>query len=380
MRILLDGHSLGARAGGNESYVRGLLEGLVECTDPIEVIVSLPRAVDPTALPGGNGRASAVRIHYRPLRSSSSCTRLGLEMPRLLRRQTVQVAHFQYVSPVTSPCPVVLSVHDASFREAPASLGWMTAARLRLTSVWSLPGARAVLVPSTYAAETLLRHYPRLRGRMTVVPLAASRRFVPDQEADDPARRRALGLPDRYLLYVGRRGRRKNLGMLVRAYAEAVGRAPELPPLCLVGPSCSADRALARLAASLELTDRVRIIGFAAAASLPAVYRGAALTLFPGRNEGFGLPMVEAMACGQPVVAAHDGALPEVSGGAAILVPASEPSRWADAIVRLTDDRSLRREIARRGEERARAFDWRETARRTVAAYTAAASLAPVGP
>lgn len=376
LRIALDGHSLGGHAGGNESYVRGLIEGLESLSrlDHVQVDVYVPRSFHATNPRPETASSNGVEIRYLPLKSRAPGVRLLREMPQVLGEESADVAHFQYVSPPRCPCPFVLSLHDASFCTAPAWLGWTTAIRLRLTSMWSLSAARSILVPSQHTARSIARHRPDVRGKIRVIPLAPSRCFTPTAGEDERAARRSMGLPERYLLYVGRRHRRKNLLTLVDAYAAAVAKAPDLPALCLAGPTSTWDKRIERHAARRGIGHRLRLLGYLPDAALPAVYRGADIFLFPGIAEGFGLPMVEAMACARPVIAADAGALPEVAGGTAIRVPPADPSSWADAILRLARDEPKRRQLGRRARKRAASWSWALTTRRTLASYRDAIS------
>lgn len=373
MRILVDGHSLGTNAGGNESYVRGLLEGFsaLPAGENLELLVCVNAAVPLATLPANTGGRDD-RVRYIRLRSTTSSGRLLVEIPRLLRQESVDVAHFQYVAPPRHVCPTVLCVHDASFLQAPRVLGLRTATRLRFTNLWSLRSARALLVPSSHVAGALCRRYSGVHDKVRVVPLAASRDFHHQPRSTDMTRRRALGLPSRYLLYVGRRERRKNLRTLLRAFAVASRRVPTLAPLCLVGPVGSEDRALRRLAGRLGIGHRVLFVPFVPRADLPAVYRGAEVVLFPGLCEGFGLPVLEAMACGVPALASADGAVPETSRGAVALARGTTDEDWAEAIIQVARDPFLRQRLARAGLREAATKCWVDTARRTAEAYAVA--------
>jgi alpha-1,3-rhamnosyl/mannosyltransferase len=167
-----------------------------------------------------------------------------------------------------------------------------------------------------------------------------------------------LGLAPGYLLFVGNPKPHKNLPALLAAYAELAARRSDLPPLLLAGGE--RDDAPA---------GGVRRIGVVAEGDLPALYRGARALVLPSLWEGFGLPALEAMASGTPVVAAARGALPELVGDAGLLFDPDDATALPAALARIVDDAALRAELARRGRERAAGYSWRETARATLAVY-----------
>lgn len=347
-RIAIDGHTLGSRAGGNEAYVLGLLEGLQACGFPGEVVLYLPR----------RGRApttGTLNVLHRRLRSRRPMGRLVFEFPAALRRDHPVFAHFQYIGPWQSSCPMTIAIHDTSFLLAPQLLPATLAERLRRTTGWALRNAAAVLVPSRWTARSLLARYPGAANKVFTVPLAPASIFSPQ---GGTVRR----LPDRFCLYVGRRQRRKNIAFLLRVYAAACELEPDMAPLLLLGPRDREDLKLRRLAATLGIADRVILRGYASPKVLAAAYRRAELFCYPCRYEGFGLPLVEALASGCVALVADDGALPETLGDAGCLLPPESPQAWTDALVQLTRDASARNELARRGPDQARRFTWARTA------------------
>jgi len=229
-----------------------------------------------------------------------------------------------------------------------------------------------VLTPSEWSARMVARFFPETEERIRMVPLGVSADFSPTANATDPEIRAELGLPDEYFLYVGRRQLRKNISGLVESYARAVEQEPGLPSLVLVGPSGEKDQTWRTCLKENRLRDRVVVVNDVGDDALPAIYRGARLFLFPCRYEGFGLPVLEAMACGVPVVVADEGGLPELVGDAGTRVDPTDPEAWAHALVSLSRDAARRQEGAARGLEIARGYSWRLTAEATYAEYMAA--------
>jgi len=182
---------------------------------------------------------------------------------------------------------------------------------------------------------------------------------------------RERSLPSGYLLYVGARKRHKNLQLLLRALA--LVKPESRPPLVLSGAPWSANEPLARLAKQLGLSSLVHFAGTSRTdGELSCLYSGAALYVHPSLAEGFGLPPLEAMACGVPVLASNSGSLPEVLGDAAIFHEASDLGAWAESISTLICDKAQRNALIARGIERAARFTWERTAELTLEAYAQA--------
>jgi len=269
--------------------------------------------------------------------------------------------------PVARGRPLVMTVHDLAPTRHPE---WLPTRRSRWYWGRLIPFtarlATAVVVPSESTRRDLLELAGIPPGRVSVVPWGA---LLPPQEvpaAEVAAVRRRYQLDAPYLLYVGTIDRRKDLATLVRALEFLPG------PLCLAlaGTLIAGRTRLPELVRQSGLAPRVRFLGFVPDAELPPLYAGAAVFVYPSSYEGFGLPLLEAMACGTPVLTYNVTSLPEVVGDAGLLLdPPVSPSELAKALGRLLDDGPLRAELTARGRARARAFDWGEAARRTHAVY-----------
>jgi glycosyltransferase involved in cell wall biosynthesis len=233
-----------------------------------------------------------------------------------------------------------------------------------------------VLTPSEWSARMVARFFPEAEDRIRTVRLGVSPDFSPTTGSNDSKIRARLGLPADYLLYVGRRQLRKNVSGLVKSYARALEREPALPPLVLAGPSGENGQAWRTHIEDARLRDHVLILDDVTDTALPAIYRGAGLFLFPCRYEGFGLPVLEAMACGLPVIVADEGGLPELVADAGTRADPMDPEAWARAIVSLSRDAPRRQGLSARGLEIASRYSWRQTAEDTHAAYVAARQAA----
>jgi glycosyltransferase involved in cell wall biosynthesis len=234
--------------------------------------------------------------------------------------------------------------------------------------------AAMVLTDSEASRRDIVAHLGLPAERVRAIPLAAGERFRPESAADDVAIRERYGLPKRYLLYLGGFDRRKNVVTALRACRRVRSSIGSGCPLVIAGRLPEQDSGFApdprRLAREEGLDERfVRFIGFVDEAHKPAVYRGAVAFIFPSRYEGFGLPPLEAMACGIPVVGSEAASLPEVIGNGGLLLPPDDAAGMADALIRLVLDDDFRARMSQQALAQASGFSWKRTARQTLVTY-----------
>jgi glycosyltransferase involved in cell wall biosynthesis len=296
-------------------------------------------------------------------------------LERLLRFDVLWATNF--VPPPTRTRRLALTVHDLAFRRFPDSAPMAT--RRWLTRLdRALRQAAEIIVPSEATRTDLLDLYPVDADRVTAIHHGIDhRRFRPAPPTEVERVRRQYGIEGSYLLFVGGIEPRKNLPALLRAYAAL----PEevRPALVLAGASVAWNpegrnaltEALGRLPAGVR--GRVILTGYVSDPDRAPLYTGAETLAFPTRYEGFGLPVLEAMACGTPVVTSNISSLPEVVGGDAILVDPADDGSIADGLRRVLEDDGLRDHLRRAGPARAARFTWDEAARRTAAVLRRAA-------
>jgi glycosyltransferase involved in cell wall biosynthesis len=254
---------------------------------------------------------------------------------------------------------------------------------MRLMTRLAVRSADRIIAVSGATRDDLARVLRVPSERMVVIHEAVAPEFaVPPPPAARAAVARRYGIRPPYCLFVGNLEPRKNLARLVEAFARVRRRAKAGddggPQLVLAGTRGWLSGGIFRAVEAHDMAGTIRFTGYVPPADLPALYAGATCFVFPSLYEGFGLPVLEAMAVGTPVVASRVGAIPEVAGDAALLVDAQRPEEIADAIETVLADGGLRAELAARGRARAACFTWERVARQTLAVYEAV-HAAPAG-
>ena len=298
-------------------------------------------------------------------------------LPRLLRGHNIDVllCPTNRGLPFLAPCPTVLTLHDAVEWDSHLVAQRSGKARMRFaySSAFSLAGASLVLTVSRASADAIVRAVGVRPERLRVVHEAADARFSPHAEPGDGPVVQGLGIERDYVLYVGGFDKKKDVVTLIRAFGEMRGVTDA--DLILAGRITDDAASLVRLTTELDLVDRVRFVGYVADDDLPAFYRGARCFAFPAIAEGFGLPPVEAMACGVAVVAADAAALPEIVGDGGQLFAASDVSALAAALRELTTSESTRSHWSAAALRRAGEFSWDATAEQTERVLREAAAV-----
>ncbi len=302
--------------------------------------------------------------------------------PRACRRLRANLAHIPYWGPPLffSAAPVVLTIHDLIPRLLPQYRGGILARAYTALVSAATPRASLVLADSEASRLDILHNLGLPENKVRRIYLAADERYRPQGDlAAGHACRRKYGLPKRYALYLGGFDTRKNVPVLLEAWSKT--HLARHSPLVLAGSVPAPDERLfedyAGLTARLGLTSAVQFIGPVDEADKPALYRGAAVFVYPSRYEGFGLPPLEAMACGTPVVTTRCASLPEVVGQAALAVSPDDPGALGRAILACLTEPGTAHALRERGLEQARQFSWEKTARDTAQAYAAAAASRP---
>ena len=296
-----------------------------------------------------------------------------VSLPRALAEDRVSVFLSPYYKgPLRAPCPVVLTIHDLFFLGYPGRRRPIHDATLATLARLYARRARAIIADSEHSKRSIVAKLGIAPGRVTVIPVALGPEFRPAPPTVGVGRRYGLSQP--YVLYVGNFKPHKNLPRLLRAYAALPESLRGGYELVLAGSDRDGRPGLEALVARLGLVERVRFAGLIEDADLPAIYSGAALVVLPSLEEGFGLPALEAMACGAPLVVSDRGALPEVVADAALVVDADAEPTLTAAMTRALSDARLAEDLRARGLRRAALFVPGRTACRVLDVLSAVAA------
>jgi len=367
LRIAIDAHSVGTKLGGNESYAVNLIEALaqIDSVNYYTIYVTTKEARDRFT-----SRWSNFKVRYTL--PHTPLIRIPLTLSAELRKHPVDVLHVQFTAPPFCPCPVVVSIHDLSFEHLPQTFNRRSRTQLRFTVRHSAQRAARILSLSEHTRHDIIETYGIDAERVNAIPLAAPEQFVPITDKSELQRvRHTYGIDGDYILTVGSIQPRKNLARLIKAYESLRGNcsADKLPKLVLVGKCAWLYDETLRTLDEAGVRDSVIMTGYVPEADLPALYSGALCFVYPSYFEGFGLPPLEAMKCGAPAIVGNRTSLPEVVGDAALMVDPFDTEAIAAAIKRLINDSTLRNELSLKSRERASAFNWRDTARKTLKVY-----------
>ncbi|NLH99976.1 MAG: glycosyltransferase family 4 protein [Chthonomonadales bacterium] len=371
MRIGIDGRALTGRFTGDRTYWLNLTRDHIEASDDgdNEYVVYTRLPMPEGALP------PSPRVTVRSIPASNDRIWTLATFPKALRQDHIDVAHTQYSTPLRAPCPVITTVHDISFRLYPEWFPRKHRILLNLSVPVAMRRAARVITDSMSSRRDILRVYRLPIEHVEAIPLAAAPAYRPvaRDQARDHVRQR-FGLEEPYVVSVGVLQPRKNLPMLVEAFARAVQASAIPHRLVLAGKRGWAYDEIVVQAARLRVSDRLLLTDYIEDAELPFLYSAADMMAFPSLYEGFGLPPLEAMACGAPTVVSDAPAMPEVAGEGALVLPVMDATAWSDAIVVLAESKAERARWSCAGLERSRAFSWATTGALTRRVYAEVAA------
>ncbi|GAA4918333.1 glycosyltransferase involved in cell wall biosynthesis [Stackebrandtia albiflava] len=373
VRVLVDATSVPADRGGVGRYVDGLLAALADTPDEVELFVVCQRTDAERYVgltPGAEVVAAPAAVAHRPARLAWEQTGL----PLLAQQLGVEVLHSPFYScPLRAGCPVTVTIHDATFFTEREHYDRHRGAFMRSAIKTSLRRASRVIVPSKATRDELIRLLDADARTMDVAYHGVDpKSFYIPSDAERARVAARLGLADiGYIAFLGVMEPRKNVPNLVRGWVEAVADRPDPPALVLAGGS-GHDDAIDEAVAEVPPHLKVVRPGYLRFTDLPGYLGGARLVAYPSHGEGFGLPIVEAMACGAPVLTTPRLSLPEV-GGDAVAYTGEDPGDIGSDLAALLDDEQRRAKLSLLGVERAREFTWAHSAAAHLATWRRAA-------
>jgi glycosyltransferase involved in cell wall biosynthesis len=371
MHIGIDAHAIGAKQGGNETYIRNLIRSLAEVDGSNRYTLYL---AEPEAATAWQEEFAKVYRNFSIvlLPKPTPIVRVPLYLAYELRRRPVDVLHVQYTAPPFCPAPVVATIHDLAFEHLPETFTRRGSFQLKLTVRRTAERAARIATVSEYSRQDLLKTYKLAPEKVVVTYNGIEPHFKAEPAFPDESQeiRRRFGIDRDFILAVGSLQPRKNLVRLIRAYSRMRKENENFRhQLVIVGR---------KLWLSDEIFDEVKrqpwasdviLTGYVSDDDLPALYRAASVFVYPSIFEGFGLPPVEAMACGTPVVTSNNSCLPEVTGDAAVLVDPLDEMQIAGGIHKILQDETLRARLIEKGLARATRYRWLDAAEKTLQLY-----------
>src|SRR4030095_13534845 len=377
MHIGIDAHAIGARQGGNETYISNLIKSLAEIDGENLYTIYLADA----------GAAAQWRESFttryknfslRLLPPPTPLVRVPVYLTYELFRRPVDVLHVQYTAPPFCRVPVVVTIHDLAFERMPETFTRRGSFQLKLTVRRTAKKAARIATVSEYSRQDLLDIYKLPPEKVVVTYNGVESSFTPQPSVPNEAEgvRRRFGVSRDFLLAVGSLQPRKNLVRLIRAYARLRSEREDFrSQLVIVGRKLWLASAIFDEVKRQRWADDVILTGYVADEDLPALYRAARAFVYPSLFEGFGLPPLEAMACGTPVVTSDVSSLPEITGDAALLIDPNDERALANALIEVVNNARLRAELREKGIAQAKKFTWRDAAEKTLRLYQEAYAI-----
>jgi glycosyltransferase involved in cell wall biosynthesis len=362
MRFSVDAHAIGQHLTGNETYIRNILRCFPALDSQSDFVTYLSGNLLHDDLPE---RFQKHRVSVNPF------VRLGLDIPRRLRQDRPDLLHVQYTAPVFCNTPIVVSVHDVSFLEHPEYFTRFRALQLRCTVSRTVKAAARVLTVTEFSKRSIQAAYGVEDEKITVLPNGVSTEFRPITRAlAQRAVKASLGLDAPFILSVGDLQPRKNHLGLIRAFEQLIKAHPQLPQhLVIVGKETWHSPAIRAAARKSSVGARIHFTGFVPDEELRQLYGACDLFVYPSFYEGFGLPILEAMASARAVACSNTSGMPEVADSAALLFNPHAEEEMLLAMRDLLLNPELRMRMERLGTQRAAMFSWERTAAKTLELY-----------
>jgi glycosyltransferase involved in cell wall biosynthesis len=363
LRVGIDIHSIGSHQGGNETYYRELVRGLVKIRSEHRFFLyhTSPAIAQQITIDD--------RFTLKALFPAHRTLRIPFTIPRRTRLDRLDLFHAQFILPPFLKCKTVTTIPDIAYEHYPEFFPAHQRAWLRVLVRESAQRADHIITVSEYSKRDLVRTYGIREEKVTVTYEGAADEFVPlDRAKAKEALARRYQVEGDFILYLGRLQARKNLIRLVNAYAHA-HKSGFPHKLVLAGKQDTLFQPVLSRIRQLKLEDHIVLPGYVATADVPTFYNAAEVFVYPSIYEGFGLPVVEAMACGTPVITSRGSSLEEVAGDAAMLVDPLDELSIAEALKKVLSGPELRERLGRAGLRRSRQFSFENAAHQTVGVY-----------
>jgi len=365
MRIGIDTHFISSgQATGNRTYTTELVKALINIDNQNDFLLY---AIDNHVFYSQFVDKSNVHIHFNL--SPNGVIRNFSSIPKAVILDTPDLIHLQFISPLYLRTPTVLTVHDLYYAHLITPTLYEKC--LNLLTIISIRRANIIITPSEFSKRDIVSRCSLNPDRISVIPLGVDCRFKQVEDSDLIQKTKLkFGIRHDYILYVGRtEDPRKNLHTLIKAYSHLCSEADIREHLVIAGRHGRGTIDLKRLVGQLGLTERVIFPGIIKESELTPILSGAKVFVYTSSFEGFGLPVLEAMACGTPVITSNTTSLPEIAGDAAIMVTPGNVDELEQALLLVLNNSDQKQQMHNRGLEQAAQFTWERAARETLAVY-----------
>ena len=356
MLIAINAHSIGTSTGGNQTYTENLIYALSKIDKKNEYIIYTSPGVT-FELPSN--------YKITPLNTTNRWLR-GVDLIKRLKKDLPDIYHSQYFLPPLCGCNSVVTVHDVSFLSNPK---WFTSREKLIFKFFnaSIKKAKKIIAVSNFTKQELIKYCGIDAKKISVIHNGVADIFKSCHDDDTASKiKTKYSLPSKYILYVGRTNSRKNLYNLINAfYAFKKSDSADFK-LVMVSEK---NKKLENLKRKLNLSREIIFTGYAPYSDLPYIYKAASLFIFPSFYEGFGLPPLEAMACGTPCITSNTSAFSEISSDASLKINPYDIKEMTEAMQKLIQDQNLRNTLIEKGLKQIEKFDWINTAQKTLNIY-----------
>jgi glycosyltransferase involved in cell wall biosynthesis len=363
LRVGIDIHSIGSQKGGNETYYRELIKEIMRfpCDHAFLLYYTNPRAAQQIV--------ASERFRLKRLRPSHRILRIPFTLPWRVGNDKLDVFHAQFIVPPFLKCKTVTTIPDIAYERVPQFFPARQRVWSKVLVRESARRADHIITVSEYSKRDLVEAYGVSPEKITVTYEGAGDEFVPlDRKKAKEDLACKYGINGDFILYLGRLQARKNLARLVESYAR-VRKSGLRHKLVLAGKQDSLFQPVLSRIQELKLEDDILLPGYVRAEDVPIFFNAAEVFVYPSFYEGFGLPVIEAMACGTPVVTSRGTSLEEVAGAGALLVDPMDEASIAEALTRVLSDAGLRHQLGQAGLARSRLFNFKNAAEQTVGVY-----------
>ena len=371
MQIVIDARLILNQTTGIGNYLTNLINALLKIDLENHYTLLLNEKLDsnhPVDL------LEQKNLTKRRIKTSAVSLKQHIAIPLQLWKENANIYHYPHFDlPLLQRCNSVITIHDLKYIIAPSFFPEFSISKklyMSLSIRSSVKRARKVIVVSESTKEDLMRLFGVPAPKISVVPLAVGKRFAVSLNKEEiKIKLKKKGIHGKYFLFVGERRPHKNIVRLIEAFKIFKDRNSEKYQLVIVGKRYSNYTVPEQKIKELDLESNVIMVGYVPDEELPLYYQGAEMLVFPSMYEGFGIPILEAMACGIPVITSNISSMPEVAGNAAVLVNPYETNEIAAAMQRICSNRDLRKDLIAKGSKNVKRFSWEKTAEKTLSVY-----------